>query len=430
MIDIFGKLPAVLTTVAGKSVRALVRLRGSSGSALPGLVVEKINPKFLSQTLAKLPYGVVVISGTNGKTTTTKMVVEMLSGQGLKVFTNRSGSNFTRGVVASLLAELNFCSQLDADIAVLELDEAHAVHFIEQVTPSHVLLLNVMRDQLDRFGEIDYTASLLAKLAASTSKTLTLNREDHRIRALSSKAQNGVKVEYFGLAEKLLDNFPNDEQLHYQGSEAVDLATLVQLEEFTQKAASFRIGDETLTTELKLSGAYNIFNAAAALALVKQIMAESLNIDQLIKSLATVTPAFGRGEIITVDERQVELVLVKNPAGFRLSLSSFPAAGVRTLIAINDKYADGRDMSWLWDVDFNSLADTGVSLVSGSRCYDMALRLQLDGVEVGSIEPDLSSALKKMLAEPGDIRIFTTYTAMLELRKVLAEITDVKGIDE
>ena len=136
-----------LTVTLGHAARLAARLRGggSGGTAFPGLVMERTDPGFLARTLSRLPRGVVVVSGTNGKTTTTKMVVQLLREQGLKVFTNRTGSNFVRGVLASLLTEVDAAGNLDADIAVLELDEAHAVHFVAQVRPRACLLLNVMR---------------------------------------------------------------------------------------------------------------------------------------------------------------------------------------------------------------------------------------------------------------------------------------------
>ena len=134
------------TPLIGKAVRAASRLAHGGGSAFPGKIVERIDPQFLSRTLAQLPLGVVLVSGTNGKTTTTRMVASMLQSLGLKVFTNPTGSNFTRGVVSSLLAEVSLSGKLDADIAVLELDEAYAVHFVKQVPPDYCLLLNVMRD--------------------------------------------------------------------------------------------------------------------------------------------------------------------------------------------------------------------------------------------------------------------------------------------
>ena len=152
---------AFATVAAGRFVRFASRVTKHGGSALPGKVVEQIDPGFLTRTLGQLPLGVVLVSGTNGKTTTTRMVASMLSDSGLKVFTNPTGSNFVRGVVSALLTEVTLGGKLDADIAVLELDEAYAVHFVKQVKPRYALLLNVMRDQLDRFGEIDTTAKLL-----------------------------------------------------------------------------------------------------------------------------------------------------------------------------------------------------------------------------------------------------------------------------
>src|SRR3990167_2158320 len=204
-------MPKPYALILGKPVRSLARLRGG-GSALPGLFVEKIDPQFVSETLAQLPRGVVLVSGTNGKTTTTKMVVSLLEGQGLKVFTNRTGSNFVRGVAAALLAEVDSKGNLDVDIAVLELDEAHAVHFVNRIAPRHSLLLNVMRDQLDRFGEIDATAKMLQHIAQATIDGVVLNREDPRVRTIADHLDKQT-VQYFGLDAKLRQIFPSDDDM-------------------------------------------------------------------------------------------------------------------------------------------------------------------------------------------------------------------------
>lgn len=433
-------VPQPASIAVGKGCRLLTRLRGGSGSAFPGLVVERLDPHFLARTLGSLPHGVVVVSGTNGKTTTTKMVVELLRGQGLRVFTNRSGSNFTRGVVASLLGEISFTGHLEADIAVLELDEAHAVHFVKAVNPRFSLLLNVMRDQLDRFGEIDTTAGLLRTIAEHTTEAVVLNREDARVAAIADSMQR-QRVSYFGLAPQLRHHFPSDDDLHAstaalapedtaeQGQEHPLPAAEVLLTELGTQRGSFLIGGREVSTDLTVNGAYNTYNAAAALALVRTALGETLDDQALVRSLALVSPAFGRGESLTVEDQALDLVLVKNPAGFRLGLSSFSADGVATMIAINDNYADGRDMSWLWDVSFESLSAGGVAMVSGVRSYDMALRLSYDGVEIDTVEPELKSALERFIAaHPGTPkRIFCTYTAMLALRKHLAAYTDVEA---
>jgi UDP-N-acetylmuramyl tripeptide synthase len=418
-------------TLLGKAVRKIAQLRGG-GSALPGLFVEKIDPDFIKRTLSHLPEGVVVISGTNGKTTTTKMVVELLQSQGMTVFTNRTGSNFTRGVAAALLGEVDNKGNLDADIAVLELDEAHAVHFVRTIPPRYCLLLNVMRDQLDRFGEIDATAKMLAQIAVKTTDTVVLNREDPRISKIASLLTT-QHVSYFGLSSELSKLFPSDDDLRVASAATPKNTSIiadVTLDTIDGTSAQFTLGDRNVTTKLELQGVYNIYNAAAALALARVIAGDSLDEEKLIDALSHVAPAFGRGETLTIGGQPLELVLVKNPSGFRLGLSSFKPEGYRTMIAINDNYADGRDMSWLWDVEFDSLRKDGVLEVAGIRGYDMALRLQYDEVVVSHVEPDLATALRHFITSAGDQpkRIFCTYTAMLALRRELSKMTDVETI--
>ncbi|MCB5282491.1 MULTISPECIES: Mur ligase family protein [unclassified Arthrobacter] len=440
----------------GKLVRRVSRLRGG-GSALPGLVVEKIDPGFMRRTLSTLPHGVAVVSGTNGKTTTTKMVVELLESQGLKVFTNRTGSNFTRGVAAALLGEVDWLGRLDADVAVLELDEAHAVHFVNQVPPRYCLLLNVLRDQLDRFGEIDKTAQLLQHIAAKTTGTVVLNREDPRVARIAETlsaqphvtgtgktgTHSGPDVLYFGLDDSLLSTFPNDDEMRTAPGSPVPPAPAkphadVVLRRVGAADADFEYDGVTATTAMKLRGVYNIFNAAAALTLARAIAVgvpvagktAVADNESLLAALSRVAPAFGRGESLVVDGLPLDLVLVKNPSGFRLGLKSFPAAGYATMIAINDNYADGRDMSWLWDVEFDTLSEGGVDQLSGSRAYDMALRLQYNDVSIGAVNTEIAPALAAFIrgAKNKPKRIFCTYTAMLAIRRELAKITTVEVV--
>ena len=414
-------------TLLGKAVRYVARLRGG-GSALPGLFVEKVDPDFVRRTLSQLPDGVVVISGTNGKTTTTKMVVELLESQGLKVFTNRTGSNFIRGVAAALLEQVDMKGKLDADIAVLELDEAHGVHFVKTIAPRYSLLLNVMRDQLDRFGEIDTTAKMLAKIAAATLEAVVINREDPRLRAIG-RILKDKEVSYFGLSPQLQPHFPSDDEMRGSKTAKKDVPDAdVVFTAVKDNVAQFQLGGRVISTTLKLQGIYNIYNAAAALALVRAIVPD-INEDALTERLSKIQPAFGRGETLTIGSQPLELVLVKNPSGFRLSLQSFKPEGVTTMIAINDNYADGRDMSWLWDVDFDSLRQGGVGMVSGIRAFDMALRLQYEEVNMSRVEPDIKQALQDFISSNDEPkRIYCTYTAMLQLRRELSKITTVEQV--
>ncbi|WP_418969359.1 MurT ligase domain-containing protein [Alloscardovia omnicolens] len=437
---------SVFTPAVGKMVRAAARLRGG-GTALPGKIVETIDADFMARTLGQLPYGVVLVSGTNGKTTTTRIVASMLEQLGLRVFTNPTGSNFTRGVVSALLDQVDMRGQLHADVAVLELDEAYAVHFVKQVKPRYSLLLNVLRDQLDRFGEIDTTARMLSAVAEATTGTVVLNREDPRVAALSDVVTGDASVEYFGLSDDLMSFFPSDDAMHdAEDAHTYHLAhyrpAAVTLTALEDKQATFAFGQSegTYKAQLKLEGVYNAFNAAGALAVVDAVMR---GVDphkassnkrpthaEMVLAASAVTPAFGRGESITVREDTVELILVKNPMGFRLALKSFDAADHDTMIIINDEYADGRDMSWLWDVDFSSLADGGVHTVSGVRATDMALRLAYDGVEAQEVNDNIETAVKNFVSSTRgrNKHIYCTYTSMLTARKVLSTIADVEDV--
>lgn len=403
------------TIILGKTVQKLSRLKGNGGSALPGLVVERANPQFITNILSKLKYGVVVISGTNGKTTTTKVVAELLQQQGLRVFTNPTGSNFVRGVISAILQHIRLSGNFPFDIAVLELDEAHAVKFAEIVPIRYSLLLNVQRDQLDRFGEIDHTAELLNQVAQKTQKTVVVNREDTRLNQITAK-----QVLYFGLADNLRKTFPSDDNL-LQNTQPAPNTKLpnakVILDHIHQQSATYEIDHKTYHAKLQLKGIYNAYNVAGALTLVLAILPKTKP-DELIEQLSNIESAFGRGETFQIDGQSIELLLVKNPAAFQLSLNSFVDRDHDYLIAINDQIADGRDISWLWNVDFSKL--NSVNAVSGSRAYDMALRLKYDEVPVKTIDPDLATAIPKFLkSSKRPKRIFATYTAMLAIRKLL-----------
>lgn len=423
-----------ISIIVGKIIQFVSRLRGG-GSALPGLVVEKINPNFIGNMLGNLKYGVVVVSGTNGKTTTTKMVVELLESQGMKVFSNKTGSNFVRGVGAALLSESSWTGKLNADIAVLELDEAHATHFVKLVKPRYSLLLNVMRDQLDRFGEIDYTAELLKKIGENTTKSVVLNANDTLLgnKAFSKDFSNVVK---FGFDQKLAEFFPNDDEMHSENIKKAHqkISADVLLEGFSENSADIVWGGEVKQFNLKISGIHNILNLTAAIALVDEILkSENIKINKtkIISAAGKILPAFGRGEKIKIKGKTIEIMLVKNPAGFRINLKNFNPENYSTMIAINDNYADGRDMSWLWDVDFSVLKDAGVQEITGSRAYDMAIRLFHDTVpfEEENIDTDIHEAVKKFVADKSkNKRIYATYTAMLEIRKELSKMAEMEKI--
>lgn len=412
------------TIFVGKAIQKLAQSRGG-GSALPGLIAEKIQPDFLYSVLSKLPQGVVVVTGTNGKTTTTKIIAQLLGARGLRVFTNKTGSNFTRGIASSVLSQIKSDGEFPFDVAVIELDEAHAVQFVQKVTPAYVVALNIMRDQLDRFGEIDHTAELVKKVALSASKGLVLNLDDERVAKIGGQAT--VPVYHFGANNKLQSMFVSDDNLYSRESYVRKSKNAdVELIAVENQTAKYRFGNRTIEAKLKLNGVYNFLNIAASIALVLAIDSKADNIF-FESELPKIEPAFGRGEKLEINGISLELVLVKNPAGFRLALASFEHINHKNMIVINDRYADGRDMSWLWDVDFTPLKKEGVFCVSGIRAYDMALRLKYDEIGAEVIESSINKALDLALADSNrPIRIFCTYTAMLEIRKVLSKKTKIR----
>ena len=419
----------VAALTAGKAARLLSRLRGG-GSALPGLVAERIDPGLLRHTLGSLPGGVVVVSGTNGKTTTTKMLVALLRAHGLRVFTNPTGSNFTRGVISSLLGEVGLGGRVQADLAVVELDEAHALHFAAQVAPTHALLLNVARDQLDRFAEIDHTARLLTALGEATTGGVVLNADDSFISRIQGHLRPGVEVGWFAVDPSVADRLPELQEADVRFAEdrqRPDLgqgaALLLPAEDGRSCTVRLPGRPDVGPVALRQRGLAAMINATAATAMARQLLGEQFVAQRAAEALAAVSPPFGRGEIIDADGAPLELVLVKNPAGFTVALGTYGTEPVATMIAINDNYADGRDVSWLYDVSFESLRERGVALTSGVRGWDMALRLRYDGVEVDEVETDLDRALDRFLAvhEGQPMRIFTSYTAMMHLRRRLAD---------
>ncbi|NHA69931.1 Mur ligase family protein [Phycicoccus flavus] len=417
-------LRTAAAVAAGKTVRALARRRGG-GSAFPGLVAERIQPRILRRALADIPGGIVVVSGTNGKTTTTKMLVAVLRAHSRTVFSNPTGSNFTRGVLSEMLPQLPVSGRLEADLVVVELDEAHAMRFVDEVAPTHSLLLNVARDQLDRFAEIDHTADLLARLGAASTEGVVANADDPFVSRAADALD--VPVRWFGLDASIADRLP---EITEHDSRFDDAPTTrdpgagdARLRPRDERAFDVVFPDVAVgPVTLRQRGLAAMINATAATTTARLLLGDDFDPSVAAAALAAVQPPFGRGEVIDVDGQPLELVLVKNPAGFGVALNTYGSTPVATMVAINDNDADGRDVSWLYDVSFASLRERGVALTSGVRAYDMALRLHYDDVAVDRVVPDLEEALDAFVAAHGGEpkRIFCTYTAMMALRRTLA----------
>lgn len=424
-----------ISLIIGKLAFVLLRLFGRTGSALPGLIVEKLDRRFLAAMLAKLPQGTIIVSGTNGKTTTTKITAELLEGQGLRVLTNKSGSNFVRGIISVVVDKASWRGTLPYDIAVFEQDEAHAVHFARRVKPRGVILLNVMRDQMDRFGEIDTTRSMLEKLAANASGWVVLNSNDERISAIAEACR--VPVHWYGHNKDLHKDFLTDDQFYHNESTAYFSAARPEfmLTAYDTQSVTIEARQTSRRFETQLRGSHNAINCTAALAGLYQVI-DKPDINRLQNTFAALEPAFGRGEIIGLPGSKsatLTIQLVKNPGGFTQALRMVEQGTYQTIgICINDDYADGRDVSWLWDVDFTPLKKHGTVLTGGTRAADMTNRLKYNEVHALTAAADIpafaatfNTTAKK---SPGNALIFCTYTAMRQLRNVY--IGTQSGLDE
>lgn len=433
-----------------RTVAMLSRRLGRGGQALPGVIVGKIAPDLPRKLATQLPHGSILVTGTNGKTTTTKLLVEVLRRGGETVLTNASGANLRGGVVSALISAAGLNGRIAATIGVFEVDEASLRLVAPELQPRHIVVLNVFRDQLDRYGEVDATAELLAEGIAATNARVYLNADDARVVSLASAAAPD-RISYFGieqLPDRLTDSraavdsdrCPNcSERLrfsrvfyshlgHYSCPNGdfdrprPDVAvTAVEHADLDGTEFTVSTGGRSQRMRYGLSGTYNLYNALAAVS-----AAVGVGLDPAVtaEAVRTAEAAFGRVEKTVVQGRTLWLLLIKNPAGFAQVLDTFLIGRTRprVLIAVNDLPADGRDVSWLWDVPLEALSPGCPEVVTaGTRAAEMALRLHYAGTEaaVASSVDDGISRLLSGLPPGGDAYILPTYTAMLQIRRAL-----------
>jgi lipid II isoglutaminyl synthase (glutamine-hydrolysing) len=448
--------------LAGRAAAALSRRLGrGGGTVIAGHLVSRLAPDALKDVTRALPSGSIVVSGTNGKTTTTRLLSHVSIGAGMRPIHNRAGANLLSGLFSTVVQATDWQARPRGDIGLFEVDEATVPAALEHIQPRVLLLHNIFRDQLDRYGEVHFVARLWweAVLKLPSTTAVAVNADDPLVAALPSRLTYGVADTAVGVREAL--PHAADARLcpvcgsalrydvvfyghlgHYRCSRCefarptpTVCATQVELlgDEGTNLTVETPSG--TLRARLPLPGLYNAYNALAAITACTAI---GIRRDLIARGIETFTAAFGRLERIQVENRQIFLALVKNPVGFTEVLRTILAApGLRTLvIAINDLFADGTDVSWLWDVEFERLQDrVNVAICSGLRADDMAVRLKYAGVDPARlrVEPELSRALELALhaSEPGEtVYVLPTYTAMLALRELLQHMGYVRGFWE
>ena len=419
----------------GKTLSTLSKkLNKGNGSTWPGHIALKVNKRFIEDILKKSNAKVIMVAGTNGKTTTSLMIRTLLEGNNHAVVHNESGANLLNGIASTLLLRSSALGKLKAEYVILEIDENALPHALSKVTPHFLIILNLFRDQLDRYGEVDSVSrkwkKSIEKLPSSTH--LLLNADDPQVAYLSVQTQ--AQLHYFGLPKRHRGNVSQyaadslycprcGNKLSYNYKLYSHLGDW-----FCRKCELKRPEINPITLpHLPLAGTYNEYNTTAVVQLARLL---SIPDDVIEKNLRSITPAFGRQEIIEVDSKKVQVFLSKNPTGFNESLRTIAEQKAKhLLIVLNDRIADGQDVSWIWDVDFESQVDSFTAItVSGDRTYDMALRVKyaLEKFQTSRftfhIKDNLQDAIHTALANTPNnetLYVLPTYTAMLQTREIL-----------
>ena len=417
-------LPALLV---GRLVRIAVRLvRPGGGSALPGLVVSKLAPKLVYKTLNSFEKGLVVVTGTAGKSTTTKMLVAIARAHGLNVFTNPSTANIEQGFFSTIVRQANLFGKVKGDIAILEMDEGHAAQVVEKVKPKISVILNVFEDQLDRFVDPALVREKLLDVAYATYGTLILNADDQNCLLIADEVKSDAL--FFGLG-KDLDASVGSSMAYaptYQDSlpKPKNVCTALTLAE---RQLELELQGEKTRIELPSRGVHFAMDALAALTAAKEILGDAFDLKLASETLSSLPPVFSRGEIKEVNGEPCEFILVQNPVSMQLNIDNLSLDQEQVFFAIG---RDVHDPSWMWTVDFKKLKR--VHTVSGFNYADAALLLAYNDVPVECVEPEYFQAIDSFFAlerpSSGIKTIIYSADAMRRMRRYLG-FTDPEDVD-
>ncbi len=433
-----------------RTAGALSRRSGRGATSLPGKLLMRMEPHAIGRLAGRLRDGSAVISATNGKTTTAAMVAAILERAGTRLVHNRAGANMAGGVASSLLGAARGAG-IDGDAGLFEVDEFWLDSVVPELRPRALLLSNLFRDQLDRYGELETIADRwAAAVAAAPATRLVLNADDPLVADLGRDAHE--RTTYFGVQDDAVAlagmahasdskhcrrcgapyvydavymghlgryHCPNGDSRRPQPDV---FATGVRLDGTRAASFTLHLGGEEAQVALPLPGLYNVYNALGAAALASALGA---GLEDIVAGLGATQAAFGRAETVQIGGRELAILLVKNPAGANevLRTLALDDEQLDLLAILNDRIADGRDVSWIWDADFEHLAGRVRRVTcSGTRAAELALRLKYAGVDAERLHvvPGLELALDEALAG-GDGRLVAlpTYTAMLALRELL-----------
>lgn len=437
-------IKSILSIFSSKVTAFLAKHLMKGGSNFPGKIALKID-KTILKTVSQ-GYKVILVTGTNGKTTTTSMIYNILKENGFNVITNNTGANLYPGIVACFISNFRFFKRPKNAYAVIEVDEANVKFITEYLTPEIITITNLFRDQLDRYGEV-YTT--LVKILEGVEKVpeskLVLNGDESLLGKLNVKNP----CIYYGFNVPIHENNSLDLNADAKfckfckapysynfvtynhlgdfycpecGYKRAKLSYAVnEIYELTPTSSSVRINNTDVL--ISQSGAYNIYNGLCAYSIAKELGVDD---SVITSSLQNQSSSFGRQEQIKIDDKDVQIILVKNPAGYNQALDTLflNQDEFSAVFMLNDNYADGRDVSWIWDVNFEKISSLNIHdiFISGMRMYDMAVRLKVAGLDTNKfiLEDDYEKLTEKLKASScKKVYVLATYTAMINYRKYL-----------
>lgn len=449
-------LRRIIAIIVGKMAIFFSRFLGNQGTAFPGKLARRIYPRILSDLAGSINNGIIIVTGTNGKTTTSNMIAGILRENNNTYVHNQAGANMLTGITTAFIKATNLSGKRSFDYALLETDEANVPLLLQEVEATMLLITNFFSDQLDRFGELEYTANLIKNALQNSSLELLLNADD----PLQSDfaLRTGQKSWYYSFADTIYDelNGAKDKREgrccvlcgHELDYERYHYAQLGQYHcsncsnhnpaaDFIGHGLQMDTGTRFTVNQLNLlssyQGFYNAYNILAAAA-----MGKHLNIadDVIRRAIHNYQPHAGRMEKFIIAGKPYLLILFKNPTGLNQSLNMLTLDPARKSLffALNDNAGDGRDISWIWDADMETVTLPGAGIekiiCSGLRSGDIALRIKYAGfpTECIEIETRLREGIAQTIASPGETAvILCTYTALFTCRRILLQMQKKTG---
>lgn len=442
-----NRVRLILAIMTGKFMIMLSRLMGNQGSNFPGRLARRIYPGILTELAAGIRGKIIIVTGTNGKTTTSNMLASILQETGARVVHNQAGANMIPGITTAFIAATSITGQRQFDYGILETDEANVPLLLKEIKAGLILVTNFFRDQLDRYGELDHTVQVIKNAVKGKSIDLLLNADD----PLTANFENLTSVHcwYYGFAPGNYDHHESKEsregrycilcgqELQYHRYHYAQLGKFScpgcghrnpELD-FTGHNLEMNPTIKLMVDEIPLSspyqGFYNAYNIVAAVSAARLL---EISPGHIQAGIADFKPRAGRMETFTINDRPAVLILVKNPTGLNQSLTAViedNSDNKNLFFALNDKTADGRDISWIWDAEFEVMeSDLRIKQIvcSGIRSGDIALRMKYSGYPANkiTIKSDLKEGISHITSLDGDINyILSTYTALFQCRKVL-----------